>query len=77
MKMLNSIDDLLLESRRRSSRIPGSAKRAVHFHFIIANAIQKHDAEQARNIMKEHILDVNDEIMQSFRHPQKAEPQDV
>lgn len=64
-RMVQSIDDLLLDSRRRTAHISITFQKAVHYHHLIALAIQEHDARQARALMLEHILDL-ERIMEEF-----------
>jgi GntR family transcriptional regulator, transcriptional repressor for pyruvate dehydrogenase complex len=61
-KMMHSIDDLLLDSRRRTLRIIVNQEHSVHYHFLISHAIQSRDAEQARILMSQHILDVMNNV---------------
>jgi GntR family transcriptional repressor for pyruvate dehydrogenase complex len=61
-KMMHSIDDLLLDSRRRTLRIIVNQDHSVHYHYLISHAIQSRDAEQARVLMLQHILDVMNHV---------------
>ncbi len=61
-RMMRSVDNLLLDSRRRTLRIIGDQGHSVHYHFLIAYAIQSRDPDQARNLMLQHILDVKTSI---------------
>jgi GntR family transcriptional repressor for pyruvate dehydrogenase complex len=62
--MLRSVDELLLDSRRRTLRIIVSQDHSVRYHFLIAHAIERHDPEQARVLMMQHILDVTNNVRQ-------------
>jgi GntR family transcriptional repressor for pyruvate dehydrogenase complex len=63
-QMMRSVDDLLLDSRRRTLRIIVSQDHSVRYHFLIAHAIERHDPEQARVLMMQHILDVTNSVRQ-------------
>lgn len=56
--VMKGISELLLESRRSTARVPGSAERAAHFHMLIALAIEQNDGELAREMMNAHLVDV-------------------
>lgn len=57
-RMVDAIDDLLVDGRRRTSHMPSTYDRSLHFHYLIADAVAAHDARQARSLMLEHILDL-------------------
>ena len=46
--VLSSISDLLRESRRRSFLVPGELVAARDWHHVVFEAIERHDAEAAR-----------------------------
>lgn len=56
--VMSSISDLLRESRRRSFLVPGELAAAREWHQIIFAAIERHDAEGARQSMVEHMSQV-------------------
>jgi GntR family transcriptional repressor for pyruvate dehydrogenase complex len=60
--MMRSVDELLLDSRRRSLRIIVNQEHSVRYHFLIAHAVERHDPEQARVLMMQHILDVTNNV---------------
>jgi GntR family transcriptional repressor for pyruvate dehydrogenase complex len=62
-KVMKGISDLLLESRRTTSRVPGSAERAAHFHMLIALAIEQHDGKLAKEMMSAHLEDVHKDFL--------------
>lgn len=62
-KVMSGIADLLLESRRQTTRIPGSAERAAHFHMLIALAIEQRNGQLAKETMKLHLLDVREDYL--------------
>jgi len=62
-RMMQAVDQFLLDSRRRTLRIEGSEVKAASFHYLIARAIKRRDADRARALMLEHILDVNEDVL--------------
>lgn len=62
-QVMKGISDLLLESRRKTTRIPGSAERAAHFHMLIALAIEQRNGALAKEMMKAHLQDVRQDSM--------------
>jgi len=61
--VMKSISDLLLESRRKTTRIPGSAEKAAHFHMLIALAIEQRNGPLAKSMMKAHLEDVKQDSL--------------
>jgi GntR family transcriptional repressor for pyruvate dehydrogenase complex len=57
-QVMKGISDLLLESRRKTTRIAGSAEKAAHFHMLIALAIEQRNGPLAKEMMKAHLDDV-------------------
>jgi GntR family transcriptional repressor for pyruvate dehydrogenase complex len=74
-QMMRSVDDLLLDSRRRTLRIIVTQEHSVRYHFLIAHAIERQDAEQARVLMLQHILDVTNSVRRYLAEPALAEPE--
>lgn len=62
-QVMKGISDLLLESRRKTTRIPGSAERAAHFHMLIALAIEQRNGALAKDMMRAHLQDVRQDSM--------------
>lgn len=62
LNMLAEISDLLLDSRRKTMRIPGMDEKASSYHILIARAISQHDEQKARDLMRMHIQDMLDEL---------------
>ena len=75
-RMMRSVDKLILDSRRRSGKILGTYAKSVHFHHLIALAIESRDQEQARRLMSEHILDVIHDVKRYLENPDLAEDGD-
>jgi GntR family transcriptional repressor for pyruvate dehydrogenase complex len=57
-KVLVIIRDQVLEQQNLVQRLPGAMKRANLFHHKIFNAIKSHDADDAAELMRDHIEDV-------------------
>ncbi|WP_461480204.1 FadR/GntR family transcriptional regulator [Paenibacillus sp. PvR052] len=75
-QVMKGISDLLLESRRKTTRIPGSAERAAHFHMLIALAIEQRNGALAKDMMKAHLQDVRQDSMklkEGMQPPQQIE----
>lgn len=56
-RMLAGVSDVLLESRKITMQQPGMNERAVRYHLLIADAISRRDALQARLLMLAHVND--------------------
>lgn len=56
-RMMESVNDLFLESRRVTESEPGMTARAVRYHMLIAEAIRDRNAPQARLLMLAHMND--------------------
>ncbi|WP_135553912.1 FadR/GntR family transcriptional regulator [Paenibacillus cymbidii] len=56
--MLAAISDQLLESRRQTNTLPNMRTKSSNYHVLIAIAIEERNAEQARSLMRAHILDM-------------------
>ena len=57
-RMMESVNDLFMESRRITSKEPGLTARAVRYHMLIAEALSDRNAPQARLLMLAHMNDV-------------------
>jgi GntR family transcriptional repressor for pyruvate dehydrogenase complex len=64
-KIFAALSDLLLDSRRLSSRIPGATEKAIHFHKLIALAIKEGNASTAQALMYQHVDDVERDILRA------------
>jgi GntR family transcriptional repressor for pyruvate dehydrogenase complex len=62
-RMMESIADLLLESRKLTSVEPGMTTRAVRYHLLIAEAIHDRNAAQARLLMLAHMNDTLSSVL--------------
>jgi GntR family transcriptional repressor for pyruvate dehydrogenase complex len=56
-QMMESVNDLFLESRRLTSQEPGMTARAVRYHLLIAEALHDRASSQARLLMLAHMND--------------------
>lgn len=59
-RMMDGINDLLVEGRRLTSGQPESIQRAMRYHTLIAGAIADHNPVQARLLMLAHVNDAID-----------------
>jgi len=61
LSLLDSIVGLLREQRLRIFRVPGGPDRGQVHHKRILDAVERHDAEKAREAMRAHLLQVKDD----------------
>jgi GntR family transcriptional regulator, transcriptional repressor for pyruvate dehydrogenase complex len=59
-RMMDGINDLLIEGRMLTVRQPESIQRAMRYHTLIAGAIADHNPIQARLLMLAHVNDAID-----------------
>lgn len=57
-KLIEPIVDLLFEQRRGTYRVDGSAARGQQYHKEIVEAVERRDAEAARQAMRKHLEQV-------------------
>jgi GntR family transcriptional regulator, transcriptional repressor for pyruvate dehydrogenase complex len=57
-RLIQTINDLLLESRLRSLQTPDRPRRSLEGHVRIVAALRAGDAEAARRAMREHIAEI-------------------
>jgi GntR family transcriptional regulator, transcriptional repressor for pyruvate dehydrogenase complex len=72
-QMMRSVDELLLDSRRRTLRLIVTQEHSIHYHFLIAHAVQSRDAIQARVLMLQHVLDVTTSVKRYLANPAPAQ----
>ena len=65
--LVNSIVDLLQESRKLAVSSPGAAERANYYHKRILNAIKSKDSQEAFNAMDEHMKQTKDDIEKTLK----------
>jgi GntR family transcriptional regulator, transcriptional repressor for pyruvate dehydrogenase complex len=61
LSLLDSIVGLLREQRLRIFRVPGGPERGQIHHKRILDAVERHDAEKAREAMRAHLSQVRDD----------------
>ena len=61
LSLLDSIVGLLREQRLRIFRVPGGPERGQLHHKRILEAVEKRDAEKARQAMRAHLSQVSDD----------------
>lgn len=61
LSLLDSIVGLLREQRLRIFRVPGGPERGQFHHKKILEAVEKHDAEKARETMRAHLAQVRED----------------
>lgn len=71
-RMVSAVNELLLESRRRTMRIPGAAEKAARYHLLVAFAVRDGDADQARAVMEQHVRDVAQDAGAAPRSPRRT-----
>jgi GntR family transcriptional regulator, transcriptional repressor for pyruvate dehydrogenase complex len=74
-RMMESVHDLLMESRKLTSAEPEMTARAVSYHLLIADAICARNALQARLVMLAHVNDVINSVLarQAGAHGQESQ----
>jgi GntR family transcriptional repressor for pyruvate dehydrogenase complex len=72
-QMMESLADLLLESRKLTSQEPGMTMRAVRYHLLIAEALSDRNAVQARLLMLAHMNDTLSSVLANEGEPRSAE----
>jgi len=65
LSLLDSIVGLLREQRLRIFRVPGGPDRGQVHHKRILEAVERRDAEKARDAMRAHLLQVRDDSQAS------------
>jgi len=61
LTLLDSIVGLLREQRLRIFRVPGGPERGQIHHKKILDAVERHDADKARETMRSHLTQVRDD----------------
>jgi DNA-binding FadR family transcriptional regulator len=61
LSLLDSIVGLLREQRLRIFRVPGGPDRGQVHHKKILDAVERHDADKAREAMRAHLSQVKDD----------------
>jgi GntR family transcriptional repressor for pyruvate dehydrogenase complex len=62
-RMMESVNDLFLDSRKLTSLEPGMTARAVRYHLLIADALRARDIVQTRLLMQAHMNDMVNSVL--------------
>jgi GntR family transcriptional regulator, transcriptional repressor for pyruvate dehydrogenase complex len=63
LKVIDTIMDLLRETRERSLQVEGRSQKSLAAHRKILAAIKRHDGEAAKAAMRRHIEDVEEIVL--------------
>jgi GntR family transcriptional repressor for pyruvate dehydrogenase complex len=66
LKVIDTLMDLLRDTRERSLQLEGRPQRSLAGHRRILAAIKRHDAEAAKAAMRRHIEDVEEIVLDKF-----------
>jgi len=65
LKVLDTLMDLLRDSRERSLQVDGRPQKSLAGHRRILAALKRHDAESAKVAMRRHIEDVEEIVLKN------------
>jgi len=65
LKVLDTLMDLLRESRERSLQVSGRMQKSLSGHRHILDAISRRDADAAEAAMRQHIMEIQDILVNS------------
>jgi GntR family transcriptional repressor for pyruvate dehydrogenase complex len=66
LKVLDTLMDLLRDTRERSLQVEGRPQKSLAGHRRILAALKRHDAEAAKAAMRRHIEDVEEIVLNNF-----------
>jgi GntR family transcriptional regulator, transcriptional repressor for pyruvate dehydrogenase complex len=66
LKVLDTIMDLLRDTRERSLQVEGRPQKSLSGHHRILAAIKRHDPEAAKVAMRRHLEDVEEIVLSKF-----------
>jgi len=66
LKVLDTLMDLLRDTRERSLQVEGRPQKSLAGHRRILAAIKRHDPEAAKAAMRRHIEDVEEIVLEKF-----------
>ncbi|MCX6028350.1 MAG: FCD domain-containing protein [Chloroflexi bacterium] len=66
-RMVSSVGELLLDGRRRTTRIPITYAKSIHYHYLVGHAVEVKDVRQARSLMLEHITDLTNDVLNHLK----------
>jgi len=72
-KMLDSVGDLFLESRRAILIDKQASMRSARYHLLIVDALNTHNAPQARLLMQAHMNSMLDDVLAAEARKQTKE----
>jgi GntR family transcriptional regulator, transcriptional repressor for pyruvate dehydrogenase complex len=70
-RMMDGINDLLVEGRKLTAQQPESIQRATRYHTLIADAVADHNPLQARLLMLAHVNDAIDIAIRLTTHDRR------
>jgi GntR family transcriptional repressor for pyruvate dehydrogenase complex len=73
-RMMDGVNDLLMQSRQITARLPDMTRRAVRYHLLIADAICERDPLQARLLMLAHVNDTINSMLAWQPDMHEAQP---
>jgi len=72
-RTIEGVSDLFLESRRRIILDPENRARSSRYHLLIAEALRKRNAPQARLLMQAHMNDMFNDVQAAEAQRQRRE----
>src|SRR6266849_5947620 len=66
LKLLDTVMDLLRDTRERSLQLEGRPQKSLAGHRRILAAIKRHDAEAAKAAMRRHIEDIEEIVIEKL-----------
>jgi GntR family transcriptional repressor for pyruvate dehydrogenase complex len=63
LKVIDTLMDLLRDTRERSLQVEGRAQKSLAGHRRILAAIKRHDTEAANTAMRRHVEDVEEIVL--------------
>ena len=73
MRLMETLNDLLVESRRATLRQKGRPERSIQGHEAVVAALRRREPEAAAQAMRDHIDQIA-ELLQHARRPRGAGP---
>jgi DNA-binding FadR family transcriptional regulator len=62
---LDGLHEIMVDLRRLATRVPLAVEKSVHYHKLIAIAIQEGNVDAARALMQQHLEDAERELKRS------------
>jgi GntR family transcriptional regulator, transcriptional repressor for pyruvate dehydrogenase complex len=73
-RIMDGVNDLLMESLKITSQLPDMTRRAVRYHLLIAEAIGERNPLQARLLMLAHVNDAINSVLNWQVDAQQEQP---